>query len=102
MINNCFTSDNTCVQCFISHSIMTSGFFGKNINAYTTNTYFEYTQEQIAQATVVKELMDMRDGVANLPFMSPSEIDCLLTYACTLIFFIALYYIKLSIWLTNK
>ena len=83
MINNCFKSDNTCVQYLIGHSIMTNGFFGKNINAYTTNTCFEHTQEQIAQAMVVKELMDMRDGVANLPFMSPSGIDCLLTYACT-------------------
>ena len=37
--------------------------------------------EQTAQATVVKQLMDIRHCVTNLPFMSLSEIDCLLT--CT-------------------
>jgi len=81
MIKNCNKSNNVYVKYLIDHSKQTQGHFGRNI--YNICVPNNISIEHYAQATAAKDLMDLRDGISYIDFLTKSEIDELLNFVCT-------------------
>ena len=85
MIKTCMAGDNTYVQYLISNSCREQGHIGKNVRYCDANVpTVTYDDHKLAQCSVVRELLDVRDGfsVTNL---SKIEVQELLDLSCTYI-----------------
>ena len=84
MLMTCMKSNNVYVQYLIAYSTLHSGHLGKNVcSEHTTISDHKLSEIEMAQLSLVKEPLNVRDNYSCVNFLSIAEVNDLLTYACT-------------------
>jgi hypothetical protein len=85
MIKSCEKSDNTYLQFLIGYSSQDTvqGHFGKNISCIKTRPESIINDDHEVQVSLVRELLDIKDGRSSVNFITQMEARDLLNFACT-------------------